>query len=314
MAYDAMEVSQGISDLLEKTARDIEILSLLPKNTESYLRFYSAQASDFTKFVGKDELPVQVPLNFFNRVLFMNLKGDFVIHILKGKVERSIQNIKECHQADLCDEKLLRRMLQAKRSQLEYGRVLRHYFSKKTPEADDNASIHVAYRVSDGVLVLGLDYIHFRDHLIVPTFPYAQKRDLLQSYYDGNYIYITDSEHNVIAHPKYWNSVGVDRKTGEFVPTMQNDNDEGTRPINIAKYQSGKLKEYFERLLTRSFVQKAIDIFQAPNLTGTNRVLSVAPIFLSKGQFKETGVFGHVVIGCSVEYFEVPKEHLVPYY
>jgi len=40
----------------------------------------------------------------------------------------------------------------------------------------------------------------------------------------------------------------------------------------------------------------------------------VAPILFSKGQFKETGIFGHVVTGCSVDYFEEPKEKFLPYY
>ena len=95
---------------------------------------------------------------------------------------------------------------------------------------------------------------------------------------------------------------------------MQSDSDEGKHPINIRAYRGEKLKTYFDRLLTRSFLQQSVDIFRASNLEGSNRVLSVAPILINKGQFQKTGVFGYVVLGCSVDYFEEPKEQYVPYY
>jgi hypothetical protein len=84
--------------------------------------------------------------------------------------------------------------------------------------------------------------------------------------------------------------------------------------MNIAKYQGEKLRQYFTRLLKLSFVSKSVDVFSAPNLKGTNRVLATAPILFSEGQFQSSGVFGHVVTGCNVDYYEDPKEQAIPYY
>lgn len=107
---------------------------------------------------------------------------------------------------------------------------------------------------------------------------------------------------------------GVDPKTFLRMRPMELDSDEGTHPINIQHYRGEKLRTYFQRLLNRSFLQKTVDIFQASNLGGGNRVLSIAPIILQKGQFQKSGVYGYVILGCSVDYFEEPKEQYVPYF
>ena len=117
-----------------------------------------------------------------------------------------------------------------------------------------------------------------------------------------------------MAHPKFWNVMGIDSETGLRMVPMKVDSDEGLRPMNIRAYQGEKLRGYFDRLLNRSFLQRTVDIFQASNLGGNHRVLSVAPILLQKGQFQKSGVSGYVVLGCSVDFFQEPKEQYVPYY
>ncbi len=314
LAYDAGEVSTGVSDLLEKSARDVEILSLLPHDPKRYLQFHQLQMSDFTQFTSKADVPIQEPLNFYNKILYMTLSGEFSIFVDRGQLAPTPKNLAACRTKDLCDHDLLERALHLSVGQLEYGHLMRYYSPQSVPEDANNASWGIAYHGKDGIYFLGLDYRHLRDHMTTPSFPYDSKRDLMQSYQNGNYIYLVDADYNIFVHPKYWNSYGLDRATGLAVPSMKTDADEGKVFINIANYQSGRLKEYFNRLLTRSFVQKGVDIFQASNLVGTTRVLSVTPILLSKGQFKRTGVFGYVIVGCSIDYFEEPKEKMIPYY
>src|SRR5690606_1143016 len=101
------------------------------------------------------------------------------------------------------------------------------------------------------------------------------KRDLLKSYENGNYIYLVDTHNDILLHPKTWHVAGVDPATNRWVKPMRTDEEAGTGRLNIAEYQGEKLREYFRRLLSKSFVQRNVDIFRAPNLGGTNRVLSV---------------------------------------
>jgi hypothetical protein len=247
--------------------------------------------------------------------MMISLKGEIVLSLRNGKIEKKPQPLSECREIDLCDRELIDKIMAGKPGDLLYGDVLRFYNPAATSETGASAAgISVAYRTDKAIYLLTLDYRQLRDHLTDPTFPYDTKRNLQQAYKNGNYIYIVDSHLDVIVHPNYGHVVGIDPATGKKVPPMKSDADENTHPINIAAYQQGKLKAYFDRLLSRSFVQKGVDIFQAPNLFGTKRVLSVAPILLSRGQYKKTGVFGHVVIGCNVEFFEEPTESFIPYY
>jgi len=288
-------------------------MALLPHTQENYKRFYEAQMSDYTQFYTNNEPPKQVPLPFFNRQMLVTPSGQVQISLVDGNPD-SVKRVADCRQKDLCDSDLLTAAMKLKPGEQRYGRILRYYSPEGTEENSERAGISIAYRDSAFIYILGIDFRHLKDHLTTPTFPYEVKRNLLQAYQNGNYIYILDDKHNIVVHPKHWHQAGIDKATGEWVASMKTDADEGKHPLSVAGYQGLRLKSYFERLLSRSFVQKGVDIFQAPNLGGVARVLSVAPIFVSKGQYAETEVFGHVIIGCSVEYFEEPSEKAVPYY
>lgn len=315
LAYDAMEVSSGISDLLEKAARDLKVMSLLPPTVSEYQAFYRAQMSDYTQFYTENEPPKSIPLPFFNQQMILSLSGKVLLHLWDGEPQKHFTSLESCQTKDLCDRELLNKAMTLKVGEYWYGRVMRYYSAEGKREDTERSSLNVVYRGTNAIYLLGIDFRHLKDHLTTPVFPYEAKRNLLQAYAQGNYIYIVDSNHAIIAHPKYWHQAGIDRVSGEYVAPMKTDDDEGKHPLNIAAYQGERLKSYFDRLLRKSFLQKGVDVFQAPNLGGVNRVVAVAPIYLSKGQFeKSSGVFGYAIMGCSVEYFEEPTEKLIPYY
>ncbi len=314
LAYNAMEVSSSFTELLEKGARDAKVLSLVPPTVTNFQEFHKAQVGNYTQFFSEAEPPKQISLPFYNREIFLSGSGAFTIFLLNGKPESHPKNIGECSEKNLCDASLLKKALTMPAGSIWYGDLMRYYAGEGEREQDDTASLNVVYRSSEGVVLLGIDYRHLRDHLTTPVFPYDRKRNLLASYRNGNYIYFVNSTNDIIVHPKYWHVAGIDKKTGKRVPPMVSDSDEGRHPLNIGAYENGKLKDYFRRLLTQSFTQRGVDIFQAPNLSGKVRVLSVAPVFASRGQFEKSGIFGHVILGCSLDHFEEPSEKLVPYY
>ena len=315
LAHNAVEVSSGISDLLEKAWRDANILSVMPLTDESFLRFYRAQLGGIMLFDAKNEYSKQGLVNFYNKLMYLTPKGEVKIYIRNGVPDKSLHSVSDCKESQLCDRELLDRALKLKVGGARFGRVLRWYSPDGVPEDTTDASLSVAFRAANGIYLVGLDYRHLKDTLSVPTFPYQPKKNLLQAYTNGNYIYIVDHLGNFIVHPKYWDEAGIDKKTGQWVTPMLNDSDDdGSHPINISAYQGGKLKDYFDHLLKKSFTKNTVDIFQALNLVGTTRVVSVAPIVFSRGQFEQEGLFGHAVIGCSVDYFEEPRERFIPYY
>ena len=315
LGYNALGVAVGFSDLLEKAGRDVMVFSLLPPTEKSLLHFLNSQLGDFTRYDAKNVAVIQEPLPFYNRLAVLDLKGNTLVSVLDGKVETKKRTLAECQEADLCDGELYRKALEMQPGQTRYGRLLRYYTPEGVEENPKGASLAVVYRAEKYLYVVGIDYLQLRDHLTTPTFPYDTKRDLEQAYRKGNYIYIVDENRNVITHPLLWVQAGIDRATGKWMEPMNTDEDSGKRPINIAAYKGTKLKDYFDRLMRVSFSAASVDIFRASNLAGTSRVLSVVPITMSKGQYKDDkGTFGHAIIGCNVDHFEEPKDRFIPYY
>lgn len=314
LAHDAISVSREVSFLLDSAARDVQALSLITPTIQNFTRMYLGRVGKLTVLDSRDDSRNTIPLPIYNEIIYFNLRGDEQIHLKNGKAETRLRRLSQCSANDLCDVELLRKAIQLSEGEVYFGKLIRWYSKQNEAEKIEGAYLPVVYRGGDGIFLLGIDYRYFKEFLLQPTFPYERKQNLLQSYHNGNYIYILDSDLDFIAHPKYWNVMGFDLTSGQRALPMKMDIEEGARPINIKAYQGEKLKTYFERLLTRSLLQHSVDIFQASNLEGSNRVLSVTPIFVNKGQFQKTGIFGYLVLGCSVDYFEEPKEQYVPYY
>jgi hypothetical protein len=315
LAYDAMEVSTGFSDLLEKAGRDVRILATVTPSADNYLAFYKAQMGDFTRYETNNNESFQQELPFYNKVAFLDDKGTTRLAIEDWEVLKHKRTLEECLEKNLCDHSLIQKATDLPLEGLWYGTVLRYYSPEGTAQDYRGASLSVVYRNKKGIFLLGIDYRHLVDHLTSPSFPYEEKKNVADAYQKGNYIYIVDFNNNIVTHPLAWTCAGIDKETGEWVKPMRVDSEQGKHPLNIAAYQDGVLKNYFERLVKISFAQKGVDIFRAPNLAGTTRILSVAPVSVTKGQFQNKGgIFGHVVIGCNVDYFEEPKDRIMPYY
>jgi len=314
LAYEAMGVAREISHLLEQLAQDVQTLSLIPVTVGNFTKFYLSRVGKVTQIDPRDDSISTIPLPLYNEIIFLNLKGNEQLRLKNGQLEEQLRNLSTCSGNKLCDPDLIKKAISLTEGEVYYGKLVRWYFSEGEKDRNDGAYLPIVYRAADGIFLLGLDYRYLKELLIQPTFPYERKQNLLQAYQNGNYIYVVDGDFDFIAHPKFWNVTGISPVTGSRMLPMRVDTDEGTHPINVKSYRGERLKSYFDRLLNRSFPQKSVDVFQASNLGGSSRVLSVAPILLEKGQYRAEGLFGYVVLGCSVDFFEDPKEQYVPYY
>ncbi len=313
MAYDTLSLARDVSHILETAANDTETLSLVPATESAYHGFYEAHVGTVTEFDEKQKIPVQTRLTLYNTLTLLKPNGDEVFRFEEGKVQKP-RKLADCKELELCDREARQLAIRLSPSELRYGNLMRWYTPEGSPAPSERETLTVLYHSKTGIVELGIDYRHLKSVMYAPTFPYTPRADLLHAYENGNYVYLIDSRMDFIAHPRYWHVTGIDRNTGGRVEPIKTDADTGTHRLNVAEYQGEKLKEYFKRLLSRSFEHKSVDMFRAPNMVGTNRVISVSPILLSRGQFKTSGVFGHVSVGCSVDYFEEPKERFVPYY
>lgn len=310
MAYDTLNVAREVTGLLQGSAAAVQSAALLAPDQGALIRFLKVQQAPIAQLTDSGTQQETVPL--YNRLYLLDLNGNEILAIVNGKRQGKLVGIEECR--GLCDRETRTRMLKAASGELRFGRLMRWYRPKDSEERVAAEGLTVFFRDQTRIVELWLDYRHLKSIMFSPTFPYKPRRDLLKSYNNGNYIYLVDTRNDILLHPKSWHVAGVDPKTMQWVAPVRQDSDTGNARLNVAEYQGEKLREYFRRLISKSFVQRSVDIFRAPNLGGTNRVLSVAPVSLKLGQYEAKGIFGHVIVGCNVDYFEEPNEQVVPYY
>lgn len=311
LAFDTMGVAREVSELLDDAAQDLRTLALFPPslaNAKAFVQVKIARKNPTERKVGAS------PLREYNYVGYFSLEGKRIFEWRPASSVETESKDEACNLKQLCDRPLIEQLKKGAPGELRIGSLLRWYVPQGSPTNETLSSLWFGLRRANGILVLGLDYRHLQEILFSPTYPYTMRESLAEAYARGNYIYIVDDETRFIVHPKISHVVGIENTTGTWAPSMKIDSEQGRFPIKIKDYQSGILTQYFNRLLTKSFKQNTVDIFQAPNLLGATRVVSVAPIYLNEGQFKEGGVFGHVVAGCHLDSFEEPKENYFPYY
>jgi hypothetical protein len=317
LAYDATRIAERVSELLDQAAIDVQTLGSLPTKQarERFVQLQTYNGLGGGVRRSGSEFPMPLPSLRYNRALILSLNSsDFEWYWEADTKAPRLKGITDCSVLELCDRNLLESIAKLSSGELLYGKALRIYTPKGTSPNDSRAGLSVAYRLGSKIFLLSLDYRHLWHLLSIPSFPYASKRDWLRSYEDGNYLYLVDRASDMLVHPKFWHVAGIDSRTGLPVPPMKVDADEGQHPLNLLAYRTGNLRAYFDRLLNESFPRNSVDIFEGRNLGGTSRVLSVVPVLLNRGQFLKSGLFGHVVVGCSLEYFQEPKEKRLPYY
>lgn len=312
LAYNAVHVARGFGELLDRAARDLETMTLLPNEAERR-RFLSMQTVELARFDTGIETRTKLPL--YNRFVQVDGNGGTTTYV-DGKALGRGRPLRECRISELCDHDAIAAVLQMPAGAVRFGRILRYYGAKGESEvAQPGAGLLVLLRTNQGALGIAIDFRHLRNHIATPTFPYEPKGDLKAAYQRGNYVYLVDRETNVVAHPYPWHQAGIDQKTGEWRPPLRVDSDIGRLPIRLDRYQGEKIRAYLHRLVTRSFPSRTVDLFLAPNLAGVQRVVSIAPIRVRKGvSANGDDLFGWAIVGCSVEYFEEPKERVLPYY
>lgn len=302
LAYDALRAGQAFAQLLSQAARDVRLLSTLVPSSGNYVRFFEALRSG--KGAGFPE---------YNRLLVWE-KGGPLRWVQAGK-SGEYASVDLCLPSQLCDRATLEKAQFIPIGKALVGKGLRWYTPRALPlSIPEEGTLSVAFHGTKGVYVLGVDFKSFAPLLRLPTFPYQERGDLLQDYENGNYIYFLDENTDLLAHPRRWHTMGMDRSTGKPMAPMRSDAEVGTRPLNFRLYQYGKLRPYFDRFLARTYRDGEVDVFQASNLSGMSRIISIAPVFLDAEVFEQKGPYGYVGVGCAVEHFQEPQERLVPYY
>ena len=308
LIHDALRVARSVSNLLTVAASDARLIASATPADRGRL-FAAAQ-----RVPGEVRAGWEPVLPVYNRMLVRTTGGEFSYYH-QGDLNPRLRQVSKCSTRDLCDRMTLESAVaRLPVGQAMVGKALRWYTPKNDPAASGEGTLSVAFRGATAVVVLGVDFQSFQPVLRLPTFPYQERGDLMEDYEAGNYIYLLDSDTDLLAHPRRWHILGLDPATGQPRTPMKTDSDSGQHPLNFRAYERGVLRPYFDRLIQKTFQAAEVDVFSAANLSGQIRVVSIAPIYLPAVFFDQQAPFGYAGVGCALEHFREPKERLVPYY
>ncbi|MBI1859721.1 MAG: hypothetical protein HYR96_02230 [Deltaproteobacteria bacterium] len=313
IATDANEVARQVTSLLVRSTETIRSLPLVRAEIAVWSAFRIIHQSPIAEWNGTSHTIERRTIPLFSQVSRWTEGGDEDIRIDES-TKPPLRKFTNCDVRLACDRALLHTLTSAPDKTVRFGRLLRPYTPLAGPDDARQAAIWIGYRDGGHIYTGAMDYRHLKSLILSPIFPYDPLGDPLEAYRNGNYTFVVDIESTVLVHPKHWHVAGLQRETGAPIPPMEYDSDEGTHPLNIARYQGTTLKSFFDHLLQHSLRIKTVDIFPASNLKGTHRVIATAPVLFEDAQFRAGGVFGYVIAGCNNEYYEEPKEKSVPYY
>lgn len=170
----------------------------------------------------------------------------------------------------------------------------------------------------EGVVVLALDHAHLQE-IAVHIHPLEDKLYVISPYSRGNYAYLFDHKGWIIAHQKLWDIRGVDTK-GKPVPPFTKVEGPNDGPVNLVQGPPGKdeLDPLFLKMMDH--LQAGMgDIIHSPNYGLKNlepviQAQGYAPIFFDRGPYKESGIFGGVMMTAKRSTVHMLAQNMTSYF
>ena len=306
---EAQHIAKEISDFLTSCELDVEVLSELPINSESYLEFSEIHK----RWV--NSLRSYLPL--YKEIAYIDGGGNEIVKIVDNKViqKEQLKNVSIPANTTFKSERYFNHSKKSesdiyvshltgwyvsRQEQLNQGK---HYvgvfrFCKKIIDKKGNFK---------GICMIALDHYHIMDFIWRKP---LDRMSLLNNYKVGNYNYIIDDEGWIIAHPKLWDIRGLDkngnlvkplsRKTPKWklkaglIPINLMDMDWRLRDIYTGEPMSNIIKRV-QRGETVRYTMTSSGIYG--ETSGITRTRACAPIHYSTDGYKKYGIWGAVVVG-----------------
>ncbi|MDT8420592.1 MAG: ATP-binding protein [Desulfuromonadales bacterium] len=318
-------VAREVTDFLLTVEGDLADLALLERNEQSYLDFCWKHARELWYRRGTNDAPVEVreKIILYRELAFIDPAGQEQIRIVDGRPSASLRDVSNPANTTYLNEDYFHRTSKLRPGEIEVSRLQGWYVSRdeqlqgaETPlEAVQGTPYRGVVRFSTpiyeeneflGVVVLSLDHRHlmeFTQH-ISPT---AEKYVVFPSYASGNYAFMFDDEGWMIAHPKYWDIRGYDRR-GHLVPAYSEETSEediraGRIPFNLL--DAGFVHPNYPRA-AEAVRRGEVGVVDTTNVGGSQKIMAYAPIFYDRGVYGRYGIFGGVTIGAEVRNFHLP--------
>jgi HAMP domain-containing protein len=319
-------LADEVSGFLEERARDVRVVQAMPPTAAGYLSFYESSRRELWYADGTASAPMEkrefAPL--YRELAFVGSDGWEKLRIVDGRVvaQSELRQVSDPANTTFRTEPYF-----VEASALAEGGVyvsrLTAFHTSIPPQpagrlgadaaaGSDYGRYEGTYRLAApvrdqsnqlvGVVVLSLDHRHVMEFVahVLPTS--SRTEAVWPDFATGNYAAIFDDEGYLIAHPLLTRLRGLDAK-GQLVspvtPSMS-DQERKLHPYNIRLVGDAAMEQtYAEVMSRRSFTEIHV------STSGVPRAGFSAPILMPRGVKSDSGVFGGLLIGASVDDFHL---------
>ncbi len=320
-------IADNVEDLLDQTVQDAFDLAVLPPDPELYSFFYEQHVSEI-QYPKEEFVSISEEIPLYREMAFLDLNGQELLKIVNGQQvdTRFLTNVSDPANTGFGMEDYFSRS-----QNLAIGRIYVspvtgwHAGQIKQPGNTLNAERIVgsefgAYeavirfvtphinqdREIDGFVVLSLDHRHVIEQAI--HFESTEPgRVVWPDYTSGNYAVLFDHEGYTIAHPRLNRIRGLnfDGQLIDYWDEETSRNDREKLAFNWAK--AGFLNQTFPA------AYEAVMQNQAGFTTRTNNqdvtiLTYYQPIPFEHGVYRDSGLFGGVTIGASLNRFHAAAD------
>ncbi|MBN1541746.1 sigma 54-interacting transcriptional regulator [candidate division KSB1 bacterium] len=311
---EAQCISEKITDFLFSCEQDLHALSLLPLDSETFLRFSQTHSRKNPSF--HDSIPLYAEIAYIDAV------GQEIIKIADNRIVSSeqLRNISDPSNTTFKSENYFEKTkinpseiyvshltgwCISRREQIEQGRLYTGVFRFCKKARDDKGRFK-------GLYMIALDHRHIMAQVYPETF---STESLIEKYKSGNYNYLIDDEGWIIAHPKLWDIRGLDRDGNPVEPLSDQTTkwklDSGLIPINLLnmdwRLRDVKTGEPMSNIVRRvqrgetvAYTMHSSGIYN--EMEGIVRTRACTPILYPTGEYAKHGIWGGVVVGTAMDH------------
>ncbi len=327
LQLQAIEIADRVGNLLNTAVSDTHAVAGLVPTPEAYLAFYQSHFQRYS-YAQKNSLgdvfTVSTNAPTYTEIAFIDASGQEQLRIVKGKVvaANELRDVSKPENTTYLTEDYF-----AKTVALDYGGIWVTpvtAWHTSNPKQTSNTVINdpVGFAFSqyeavirfstpvyaptgevEGIVVLSLDHRHIMNQVVhylslaLDPVPWA-------NYSGADYAFLFDTEGYTIAHPLLSRQRGLDENGNliePYTPEMSSE-EKSTRPFNL-KISS---KDPAFAAIYNSVLAGKIGSQTLTNEQKKEIVRAYAPIPFKFGIYAETGIFGGVQAGASLERFNKP--------
>ncbi len=329
LLFRTVDIANRVSNSLYACADDLEILSSVPRNAESYLEFCRTHRRRIWRRGGTNdnitEIRERVPL--YKEIAFIDPTGKEKILIRDERIvpEEELRDVSIPVYTTYKSEDYFQRTISLPPGEIYVSHLTGWHLTKeeqlgkaeKVETAVEGKIYQGVIRFAKpiygmdgallGMVMLSVDHRHmmeFTQHIN----PMSENSVLFPNYTSGNYAYMFDDEGWIICHPKYWDMRGL-FPDGTPVPpyhpgvTSKEMEEIGRTPLNLyvmAQWRDPQYNKIMDDILSQRAGLAMISNFGYDQVQPVLRTRAYAPIHFGMGEYKKHGVFGGVTLGAQI--------------